>query len=122
MTPVAFTGLNCNICDLKGNCHLETFDELNGLVRSCMTNVQARIHGDGAQTDAVVQNVLKFTGTQLTANFRQTCCKLERSRAYLDIWTTPTSTKTCDSKADGMDDLGQFTLTISTSATQNYDV
>ena len=38
------------------------------------------------------------------------------------FWTTPKSTKHYDGKADGMDDLGRITRTISIGATRNEEV
>lgn len=60
MTSVMGGGLGKNAKDLKSNREIKTFDEWNTAVRGCMTSVRARIGGDAAQTDAVVEDVLKF--------------------------------------------------------------
>ncbi len=64
MTPVAGSGLGRNAKDLKTNRELKTFDDWTKTVNSCMTNARARIGGDGAKTDEVVADVLKFMGVR----------------------------------------------------------
>ena len=64
MTSLMGGGLGKNAKDLKSNREIKTFDEWNTAVRGCMTSVRARIGGDAAQTDAVVEDVLKFMGVK----------------------------------------------------------
>lgn len=62
MTDVAGGGLGRDAKDLKTGKTLTSYAEWNAAVKSCMTNMRARIGGNERQSDALVQDVLKFMG------------------------------------------------------------
>jgi dienelactone hydrolase len=62
MTDVAGDGLGRDAKDLKTGKTLTSYAEWDAAVKSCMTNMRARIEGNERQSDVLVQDVLKFIG------------------------------------------------------------
>jgi dienelactone hydrolase len=65
MTPLMGSGLGRNARDLKNNRELKSFEEWDSAIKSCMiVNPRSRIGGDHSQTDALIDDVMKFMGVK----------------------------------------------------------
>lgn len=60
MTDVAGSGLGRDAKDLKTDKTLTSFAEWDAAVKSCMTNMRARVEGNERQSDTLVKDVLDF--------------------------------------------------------------
>lgn len=60
MTDVAGGGLGRNAKDLKTGKTLTSYAEWDAAVKSCMTNMRARVEGNERQSDVLVEDVLNF--------------------------------------------------------------
>ncbi len=64
MTDVAGGGLGRDARDLKTGKTLSSYAEWDAAVKSCMTNMRARIEGNVKQSDVLVKDVLNFMGVR----------------------------------------------------------
>jgi dienelactone hydrolase len=64
MTDKPGGGVGRNAKDLKAGKPLATFGEWDAAIKSCMGMARAGLGGNGAQSDAVVADVLKFMGVK----------------------------------------------------------